>query len=621
MAADISKQQSELQAINSQLDSLKQQVSVAEQAEKAAYAARDAAAQQYPVASLLQQKIAADKALLLDPNSPAVIAAQQKAAIDFQTAKAAYAPYVDAADKATANTIATRSPYVDAQTKAGELEVAIVKADPTKTDAYPEAAAYIKENETGNTKTSPIDIPPISEQAQKDFALNQANNPSGKAGANIAAGDNGATTQTFDDGSTLTTYKDGTTKSTDAPAAKSVALTQAETDLATAQQALDQANTADLTASTNLKEAQAKLTTAEETLAASEKTRQDRVDYRNQLLMEGEDTSEIDALIDESDAEIEKQTQDVADAKEAVTTAQNAFDEAQDALDSARSALAIAQDNLNTAQNADTGESVTNPTSSTDGKGKIDGESAAKDQKSRGLTLSGIKSFFGIGGAGSARTPLNSVPGKPVTTVAGFGASQDMRVKLRIPSNYLVGAAGGPNGILGQLGGILFPYTPQVSIANQATYQQSKVTHSNYQFYNFQNSSVGPISVTGKFTAQNEYEAAIILSVQHVLRALTKMKWGDDQNAGAPPPICRFDAFGDYQMKNIPVAVADFKVELPDQVDYIAVGRGITGWGNTMVPTSCNITMTLNVMYSRQEAQYFGVDKWLQGQLAGKGYL
>ena len=451
---------------------------------------------------------------------------------------------------------------------------------------------------------------------------NLGTNPSGNPGPNTQVFDDGSTLQTFDDGSTLATATDGAVTSTPSPDTKSIPLAQAETELKTAQTAVDEARMAANTASANLEEAQKQLTSAEESLAAAEKTRQDRVDYRNQLLMEGGDTAEIDALISESDTQIETLKQDVANAKDAVDTNQSIYSDKQDALQAAESALTVAQDNVDLARSAGgSAEGVTNPAAADNGKGEIDSSSAAKDQKSRGLTLNGIKSFFGFGGAGGARPPLNSVPGKPTTTVAGFGASQDMRVKLRIPSNYLVGPASGPNGILGQLGGILFPYTPQVSITNQATYQQSKVTHSNYPFYNFQNSSVGPISVAGKFTAQNEYEAAIILSVQHVLRALTKMKWGDDQNAGAPPPICRFDAFGDYQMKNIPVAVSDFKVELPDQVDYIAVGRGVTGWGNTMVPTSCTISITLNVMYSRQEAQYYGVDKWLQGQLAGKGYL
>jgi hypothetical protein len=397
-------------------------------------------------------------------------------------------------------------------------------------------------------------------------ATNSGTNPSGTSGANTAVNDSGATVQTFDDGSTLTTNKDGTTSSTPAPS-----------------DAVAQASTANAnSASPNL----------------------------DQLLAQGKDlVAQGNSLLDQRDAA----------AAAGDTAGAAAFQAQADALlpqISANNAAILA---------ATDGSSVTNP-SSTDlsgGTGLIDPASGAKNAASLN---SGASSGFGInfgqsGAAGGLRAPLNSLPKNPVAAIGGFGSSQDMRVKLRIPSNYLTGPAAGPSGILTQLGGILFPYTPQVGISNVAAYAQNKVTHSNYQFYNFQNSSVGPITVSGKFTAQNEYEAAIILSVQHVLRALTKMKWGNDQNAGAPPPICRFDAYGDYQMKNIPVAVADFKVELPDGVDYIAVGRGIKGYGNTMVPTSCTISITLNIMYSRQEVQNYGVDAWLAGSLAGKGFL
>lgn len=400
-------------------------------------------------------------------------------------------------------------------------------------------------------------------------------NPSGDPGANTAVNDSGATVQTFDDGSTLTTNKDGTTSSTPAPATSGVPPVPT-VDLSSVS--WDPTNSASIKAANDYVGSQADILKAWYTQYGSQATAEQRSSISSQL----------------------------------------------DAINAIHRLLLT--DTAN----------VTNP-SSTDlsgGAGLIDPASGAKNAASLN---SGASSGFGInfgqngaaggidfgqnGAAGGLRAPLNSLPKNPVAAVGGFGSSQDMRVKLRIPSNYLIGPAAGPSGILTQLGGILFPYTPQVGVSNVATYQQNKVTHSNYSFYNFQNASVGPITVTGKFTAQNEYEAAIILSVQHVLRALTKMKWGNDKNAGSPPPICRFDAYGDYQMKNIPVAVADFKVELPDGVDYIAVGRGIKGYGNTMVPTSCTISITLNIMYSRQEVQNYGVDAWLAGSLAGKGFL
>ena len=591
MAVNTSQQEAQIQELLSQTDSLKQQVDVASQAEKAAYAARDAAATQYPVSSLFKAKIAADKALAADPTNPTLIAAQAQVATDFQAAKAAYAPYVDAAEAATQNTIAARKPLVENDTKIGELQVEIVKADPTKASTYPDAAAYIKEqntppNQAPTTTTESSTSPTSSSTTSTSENKNQGTNPSGEPGANTSQEPGGQTVQTFDDGSTLTTNTDGTTSATPATDGTATGPSAAQAAVDAAQSKYDVALKSAVDAETALQQA--------------------------------EDALDIAQNADPADP------QAVDDAQNQIDAARRALDNAQNDVSNADKELT---DALTAKDNPSGGTSVTNK-SSTDlsgGIGSMDSLSALKNRAGQALgsVTRGIKPGESLIAAAAARAPLSSMPSKPVAAVGGFGTSQDMRVKLRVPPNYLVGPGAGPEGILTKLGGILWPYTPQVSISSAAAYAQNKVTHSNYQFYNFQNSSVGPISVSGKFTAQNESEAAIILSVQHVLRALIKMKFGDDTNAGAPPPICRLDAFGDSQFKNIPCAVADFKIELPDGVDYIAVGRApnLKAWGNTMVPTSCTISVTLNIMYSRQEMMNYGVDKWLQGALAGKGYL
>jgi hypothetical protein len=202
---------------------------------------------------------------------------------------------------------------------------------------------------------------------------------------------------------------------------------------------------------------------------------------------------------------------------------------------------------------------------------------------------------------------------------AQWAGTKDLRTVLRVPSSYLTGLAAGPQSILKNFGGILFPYTPSISYDNQATYTAISPTHSNYTQFFFKNSNVGPITVTGKFTVQNESEAEIWLSVQHLLRSLTKMRFGTDANAGAPPPVCRLDAYGDMMLSNVPVVVASFKIEYPDSVDYIAVKKG--QYASSLVPTISTLSLTLNLMYSRKEIRDFSVDQWLSGKLSNKGYL
>ena len=201
---------------------------------------------------------------------------------------------------------------------------------------------------------------------------------------------------------------------------------------------------------------------------------------------------------------------------------------------------------------------------------------------------------------------------------AEWAETKDLRVIIRVPKTYLKGPAAGPSGMLNNFGGILFPYTPTISYDTQAVYGSVNPVHSNYTQYFYKNSQVGQINITGKFTVQNEKEGKIWLGVVHLLRGLTKMRWGADSNAGSPPPVCRLEAYGDFMLRNVPVVISNFKFDLPDNVDYMAV-KG--DYKNTLVPTVSTLNVTLNVMYSRREIQDYSVDSWLQGNLRGQGYL
>ena len=145
----------------------------------------------------------------------------------------------------------------------------------------------------------------------------------------------------------------------------------------------------------------------------------------------------------------------------------------------------------------------------------------------------------------------------------------DQRVRLQVPPKYLIaGTTGGPENrpILMDLGGVIFPYTPSISYEVKADWSELKPLHSNFNVPFYQRSSVSAISITGKFTVQSHDDANIYLSTVHLLRALTKMRFGGakngDTDSGAPPPICRLQAYGDEMLKNIPVAVTSFRIEL-----------------------------------------------------------
>jgi hypothetical protein len=203
---------------------------------------------------------------------------------------------------------------------------------------------------------------------------------------------------------------------------------------------------------------------------------------------------------------------------------------------------------------------------------------------------------------------------------ATWKEAADLRTILRVPPKYITQFTD-PSGQLSQFGGIVFPYTPTLGYNETATYNAINPLHSNYTIYTYKNSAVGAISLSAKFTVQNEKDGLVLLGVIHLLRALTKMKFGPDSDAGAPPPVCRLNAYGTFMLKNIPVTVADFRHDLPDGVDYIAVGRSGGPFGPNLLPALSTITLTLNPTYSRSEMMAAGVDTWLSGGFAGKGYL
>lgn len=196
----------------------------------------------------------------------------------------------------------------------------------------------------------------------------------------------------------------------------------------------------------------------------------------------------------------------------------------------------------------------------------------------------------------------------------------DQRVRLEVPRSYLVGAAKGPrlntseSGVLELNNGIVFPYSPTIEITHSADYSEINALHSNYTQYFYKNSKVSSISVKGKFTCQNEFEARILLAVLHLSRALTKMQFGNDPDAGSPPPICRLMGYGQYMFDNVPVAVKTFNMNVPNDVDYITINQDeINDLGNTSIPVVTEISFELIPMYSKSEMLNATVTGWLNG--------
>jgi len=151
-------------------------------------------------------------------------------------------------------------------------------------------------------------------------------------------------------------------------------------------------------------------------------------------------------------------------------------------------------------------------------------------------------------------------------------AAADWRVRLSLAANatYLYRAPS--PGILAPLAatnGVIFPYTPSIDTSYTANYDKTDLTHSNYRGYFYKSSSINDVNIRGTFTAQDTREAQYLLAVIHFFRSVTKMFYGQDAEAGTPPPLVYLSGLGQYQFNNHPCVVTSFTYNLPTDVDYI----------------------------------------------------
>jgi len=162
---------------------------------------------------------------------------------------------------------------------------------------------------------------------------------------------------------------------------------------------------------------------------------------------------------------------------------------------------------------------------------------------------------------------------------ANFQQKPDWRARLSLSpgANYLYKVPAGQAGILAPLqstDGVIFPYTPAISVTYSAGYDASDLIHSNYKVYQYKGSSVDTVSITADFTAQDTTEANYLLAVIHFFRSVTKMFYGQDKNPnnGVPPPLCYLSGFGAYTFDAHPLVVTNFTYTTPTEVDYIRAG-------------------------------------------------
>jgi hypothetical protein len=142
---------------------------------------------------------------------------------------------------------------------------------------------------------------------------------------------------------------------------------------------------------------------------------------------------------------------------------------------------------------------------------------------------------------------------------------------------------------------VVFPYTPTITTAYRADYQNYDLTHSNYRGYFYKSSYMDDIQLGCTFTSQSTADAAYVLAVIHFFRSVTKMFYGQGANRGSPPPLVYLSGLGDYQFNNHPCVVSQFNYVLPADVDYISSGSPMN-LGLNLQPLQNLYSTTLNAV-------------------------
>jgi hypothetical protein len=200
--------------------------------------------------------------------------------------------------------------------------------------------------------------------------------------------------------------------------------------------------------------------------------------------------------------------------------------------------------------------------------------------------------------------------------VSGPSAT-DLRARLRAkPSSraYELLYADNPWVNLQNYGGMIWPYTPNITYNQDVQYDSLNAVHTNQEILAYSRTSAPTITVSGSFSSQTQLEARYNLACLHFLRLITKMSFGASVNPqrGTPPPVLYFDAHGGGMFLNIPVVVKNFAITLPNDPDYVTVTASPPD-KVTRVPALFDISVSLTVQHTPKQLREWDIKTFREG--------
>jgi hypothetical protein len=173
--------------------------------------------------------------------------------------------------------------------------------------------------------------------------------------------------------------------------------------------------------------------------------------------------------------------------------------------------------------------------------------------------------------------------------------------------------------LLENTGGVVWPYTPSITVSTKANYTTIDPVHSQYPFQAYKSSVVDDITISGDFSCETETDAAYWIAATTFFKTATKMFFGEGDMAGNPPIVCNLTGYGSSIFDKVPVVIKTFSVDLKDDVNYIKCNTFGT---STWVPVMSTISVTVTPIYNRRRLRKFNLQDYARGKAAnGVGYI
>jgi hypothetical protein len=138
----------------------------------------------------------------------------------------------------------------------------------------------------------------------------------------------------------------------------------------------------------------------------------------------------------------------------------------------------------------------------------------------------------------------------------------------------------------------MFEASVPVSESRSANYDGHSIVHLPTDIWSYRNTSGRHFSVAGKLVSRNASEMKANLHYIDLIRAWVLPSFGA---SGSTPPIIKFSAFNNLNIKGVPCIIRSYSINFADDVDWVFDSTDPNSAG---LPVICFINIELDEAYS-----------------------